>query len=210
MMPSSPGFMKEYYQLNKDKIVSVAKLYLLGFAILSAASVFVVIYFFFFNIVIAILIGVLATVVLTAVLLGQTLVTGNYEHQRRKRVFGIPALSEFFHANDFALIRTNTELKYDTTEVAMTGKIKNFVVVVDIDDEDPMLVLFSFKIEKAILSKEQFNRFLILLSHYRAEFTLDDIVVKMEFSKIKSTSELKSRLESFAEMLISEGFTPKY
>jgi hypothetical protein len=201
--------MKEYYYLNKDKVVYAIRLYLLGFGLLSAVTVAVMLIFFSIDLTIAIPGGLLATIILTAFLVLQALVTGNHEFERRKRVFRIPALHDFFKENDFALIQTMKESKWDFTELAMIGKVRGFFIIVDIDEDEPESVMFKFKTERILLNRNQLTNLLMIFNEYQARFDTEDIIMKIDFHKIGSTIYLKNKLESFAGFLYNEGFVPK-
>ena len=153
-------------------------------------------------------IGVASAILLTGYILLQLLVTGNYEFQRRMRIYSIPALSAYFKNNGFAFINAAGNSKFDLLEPIMSGRINTFLVEVIPDEENQLFLLFQFKIAVKKMTKEEFSALFHLLKQQRATFTPTKIILKIEIGKLKTESELSIKLDAFIHLLLNEGLRP--
>jgi len=202
--------LKTYFQLNKHKIYYAIKVYLAGFLLLALVSIVVILYFFYLSPQWVILIALVSALVLTTYLVLQSYTTGKYIFERRRQVFRIPALHEFFNANGFALIETLKESKWDFTEESMIGKIMDFMITVDIDENEPSYLLFKFNIVKPMFEKESFKEFLLNLNEFKSVLFNDAVWMRKDITRLGSAVELLVWIETFITMLKSSGIQPRW
>jgi hypothetical protein len=199
--------MNAFYRLNRSKAFFITKVYLAAFGALALVSVLIILYFFTAEPFWVVFFGVIGALLLTAFLVIQTLVQGKYIFERRRMIFGTPVLSAFFRENGFAWFLTNTDSKWELTDESMMGRIDQYIVTADLNEDYPEAIFFSFKTSGAVLNNDKLNELLQVLNRYYARLSSDAIIVKLNITGIRSHTQLTQHLREFSSILTKEGFS---
>lgn len=203
--------MKEFFILNRKKIIFWSKISLVLIEFLSILLCAIVAYTNNFESGLECLFyGTLFNIGFTIVILPLSILVDYFLVFKRQSDFlNNHPLQNFFRQNKFSKIAINSESIFQLSRFEMEGNIGGFLVRTDTTKLYVNSLFFYYKVDSIPIEKERYKSLTNTFKDSNAILEFGGIFLELKFSENPSGETIKQRLYGFAEILKKENIKPE-